>query len=449
MLGIAFDIPYICHMPTTEKILVLTYGSRGDVEPFIALANGLAQHGHAVTLSTAERYGDWVKTFGLAFEPLPDDIIDLMDTPDGKAAIEGGSVVFERVAAGFRLARKSGPLNEAQNVNAWRVAQEVQPDLIVHHPKVIAAPHIAEALDVPAVLALLQPMVVATHEFPPAGMPNLPIPGYNRFGYSLVNLSYGSFRKSINTFRKNTLKLPPVKRRSEVLFPNGMGASKVLHAISPAVIPRPKDWPDDATMTGYWGLKSDEDYLPPDNLRRFLEAGPPPVYIGFGSMPVKDPQALQQTIIDALGKARVRGVISTGWARFDEIETDRILTIPSVPHSWLFPRMAAVVHHGGMGTTAQGFRAGVPCVICPFFGDQPYWAKISVSLGVGAPSVPRGKLSADTLSASIIAAVNGPSLRSNARSLAEQLKNEDGLMTAIAEIENTLANGRSQDRPFV
>lgn len=436
-------------MPITKKILVLTCGSRGDVEPFIALADGLTQHGYVVTLSTAERYGDWIKTFGLAFEPLSDDIIDLMDTPDGKAALEGASGVFKRIAAGIRLARKSGPLNDAQNFDAWRVAHEVQPDLIVHHPKVIAAPHIAEALGIPAVLAALQPLIVPTHEFPPAGMPNLPIPGYNRFGYSLVKLSYGSFRKSINTFRRNALKLPPVKSRNGVLFPKGADAAKVLHAISPSVIPQPKDWPDSAIMTGYWGLKPDKEYQPPDNLRRFLKAGPSPVYIGFGSMPAQDPQALQQTIIDALGKANVRGVISLGWAGFDDIETDSILTIPSVPHDWLFPRMAAVVHHGGIGTTAQGFRAGAPCVICPFFGDQPYWAKISVSLGVGAPPVPRGKLTSDTLSASIIAAVDDTSLRSNARDLAEQLQNEDGVMTAIAEIENTLVNEGFQDQSFV
>ncbi|MFG5380001.1 glycosyltransferase [Yoonia sp. R2-816] len=449
MLGIPFEIPYIRHMTTAKKILVLTYGSRGDVEPFIALADGLTKHGYGVTLSTAERYGDWIKRFGLAFEPLSNEIIDLMDTPDGKAALEGASGVFKRIAAGIRLTRKSGPLNDAQNFDAWHVAQEVQPDLIVHHPKVIAAPHIAEALGVPAVLAPLQPLVVPTHEFPPAGMPNLPIPGYNRFGYSLVNLSYGAFRNSINAFRTSALKLPPVKDRSEVLFPNGIGATKVLHAISPTVIPQPKDWPVKAIMTGYWGLKSDKDYQPPDNLQRFLKAGPPPVYIGFGCMPAEDPQALQQTIIDALCKANVRGVISSGRAEFDEIETDDILTIPSAPHAWLFPRMAAVVHHGGMGTTAQGFRAGVPCVICPFFGDQPYWAKISVSLGVGAPPVPRGKLTSDTLSASIIAAVNDTSLRSNARDLAEQLQNEDGVATAIAEIQNTLVKECFQDRSFV
>lgn len=425
-------------MPTTKKILIITYGSRGDVEPFIALAEELSQRGHAVTLSTAERYGDWIKGFGLAFEPLPNDIIDLIDTPDGKAALEGASGVFKRIAAGLRLARKSGPLNEAQNSDAWRVAQEVQPDLIVHHPKVIAAPHIAEALGIPAVLALLQPLIVPTRDFAPAGMPNLPIAGYNRFGYSLVNLSYGAFRKSINAFRRNALKLPAIKGRSEVLFPRAFGTTKVLHAISPSVIPQPKDWPDGVIMTGYWWLKSDKDYQPPDNLRRFLEAGPSPVYIGFGSMPAEDPQALQQTIIDALCEANVRGVISSGWAEFDEIETDDILTIPSVPHAWLFPRMAAVVHHGGMGTTAQGFRAGVPCVICPFFGDQPYWAKISVSLGVGAPSVPRRKLTSDRLSASIIAAVSGTQLRENARDLASQLQNEDGVVTAAAEIEKAL-----------
>ena len=181
-------------MPKPIKVLILTYGSRGDVEPFVALASGLVQAGHTVTISTAERYGDWIESFGLSFSPLSNAIIDLIDTPDGKAVLEGTSGIVRRIAAGVRLARKSGPLNDALGHDAWRVAQDTQPDLIVYHPKVMAAPHIAQALGVPAMIGALQPLTVPTGEFPPAGMPDLPIPGYNRFAYALVSLSYASYR---------------------------------------------------------------------------------------------------------------------------------------------------------------------------------------------------------------------------------------------------------------
>ncbi|KZL21563.1 Desosaminyl transferase EryCIII precursor [Pseudovibrio axinellae] len=426
-------------MSQYAKILIFTYGSRGDVEPFIALACGLAARGHEVTISTAAKYGDWIKEFNLAFQPLSNDTIDLIDTPDGKAAIEGSSGFFKRIAAGARLARKSGPLNSALNIDAWHAAQAVTPDLIVYHPKMIAAPHIAEALKLPAVMGLLQPMIVPTSEFPAAGLPNLPLPGYNRLGYELIKLSYSGFRKSTNHFRTQTLKLAPIQRRSEVLFPPTLTPIKTLHAISPWVTPQPKDWPNTAIMSGYWSLKSDESYKPPANLTRFLQAGPAPVYIGFGSMTVANPQALQATVVQALQKAKVRGVISAGWAGFQTVDSDNILTIKDVPHEWLFPKMAAVVHHGGMGTTAQGFRAGVPCVLCPFFGDQPFWAQKSVALGVGATPVPRKALTAERLANSIQVAVTDPLLKQNAHTLAQHLKNEDGVGVAVTQIENEVA----------
>lgn len=427
-------------MPRTAKILVLTYGTRGDVEPFIALACGLVGRGHKVTICTAKRFGDWVKEFGLAFEPMSNASLDVIDTPDGKTMLEGSSGRLRRIAAGVRLARTAGPINEAMSRDAWAAAQSTDPDLIVYHPKVMAAPHIGEALGIPVVMALLQPMIVPTKDFPPVGLPRLSIPGYNRFAYNLVSLSYSAFRKSLNRVRIGALGLKPVQSGRDVLLPRGAGKIKILHAISPAVVPRPIDWPPEAHMTGYWPLTTDENYAPPANLARFLDAGPPPVYIGFGSMTTGNPATLLQIVTDALRMANVRGVVGLGWAGFDAIDTDDVITIPAVPHGWLFPRMAAVVHHGGAGTTAQGFRAGIPCVICPFFGDQPGWAERSVALGVGAKPVPRKKLTAERLARSIRLAVSDPSLRENAQALAQTLENEDGVAVAITEIEESLSS---------
>ncbi len=234
------------------------------------------------------------------------------------------------------------------------------------------------------------------------------------------------------------LGLEPVQSRREVLLPPGAGSIRVLHAISPTVVPRPNDWPPEAILTGYWLLDQQEDYVPPVDLARFLDAGPPPVYVGFGSMTSGDPEALRRIVVDALRRADVRGIISSGWARIDGTDTDNTITIPAVPHGWLFPRMAAVVHHGGAGTTAQGFRSGVPCVICPFIGDQPGWAEKSVALGIGAPPVPRKRLTAERLAQSIRLAVNDPDLRENAEALARKLRDEDGVAVAIAAIEESL-----------
>ncbi len=425
-------------MAAGANILILTYGTRGDVEPFIALGCGLAETGHKVTFCTAERFGDWVTGFGLAFEPMSNASLDMIDTPDGKTMLEGASGLINRITAGMRLARAAGPINETMSKDAWAAAQSSNPDIIVYHPKVMAAPHIGEALGLPLVMGLLQPMIVPTREFPPTGLPRLGIPGYNRLAYKLVSLSYSAFRKSINRVRTGLLDLAQLRSGRDVLLPRGAGTIKVLHAISPRVVPRPADWPPEAVMAGYWPLAPDENYTPPDKLALFLGAGAAPVYVGFGSMTVRDPEALLRLVVAALKAANVRGVIASGWAGLDMDETEDVITIPAVPHSWLFPRMAAVVHHGGAGTTAQGFRAGVPCVVCPFFGDQPGWAETSVALGVGAPPVPRKKLTVERLARSIGVAVNDVAMRERALQLARDLQAEDGVALAVAEIETSL-----------
>lgn len=420
------------------RILILTYGTRGDVEPFIALALGLQGRGYGVTLATAERYGAWVGEFGVPFQPISNLSIDQVDTPDGQVLLEGGSGLVQRLAAGWRMSRKSGPILEEQNFESWQIAQATDPDLILFHPKMLAAPQIAEALDVPAIMAVLQPTLVPTAAFPPLGLPALGIPGWNRFAYRLVSASYAAFKKPLNRFRRDALDLPPVRGR-DLLSPRGPGTLKVLHAISPHVVPRPPDWPAEAKLTGYWRLSADDEFEPPDSLAAFLAAGPPPVYVGFGSMTSAGPGALLALVKDALRSANVRGIVSAGWAGLASEPAEDVMIIDAVPHAWLFPRMAAVVHHGGAGTTAAGFHAGVPCVICPFIGDQPGWARLSVTLGVGAEPVPRGKLTAERLGRSIATAVTDPALRRNAQSLASKLAAEDGVANAIAEIEQTLA----------
>lgn len=420
------------------RILILTYGTRGDVEPFVALSLGLQKAGHEVTLATAEQFQSWVTSFGLPYAPITNASLDAIYSEDGKTMLEGGTRLFSRVAAGIRLSRQAGPINADLCRDAWLAAEATQPELILYHPKLIAGPHIAEALKIPAILALLQPMFVPTSAFPATGLPRLRLPGYNRMSYALVGLSYRAFKKTVNAFRTETLGLPRLTSAGKILMPADPGEIKVLHAMSPSVITRPDDWPGWAHMTGYWSLAPDPAYEPPEALARFLEAGDPPVYVGFGSMISKDAKALGQIVVDTLQIAGVRGVLGAGWAGLSETR-DRIITVRDVPHGWLFPRMAAVVHHGGAGTTAAGFRAGIPSVICPFFGDQPGWAEISTTLGVGATPVRRKDLTAERLARSIREALDRESIRQNAQSLAETLDAEDGLGTAIAEIEACLS----------
>ncbi len=420
------------------NILIMTYGTRGDVEPFVALALRLRDRGHMPTLATAEQFMPWITSFGLDGAPLTNALLDLIHSKDGKTALAGDTGLMSRMAAGIRLARKSAPINAQLCVDAWAVAQEMKPDLILYHPKVIAAPHIAEAQGIPAVLGILQPMIVSTSAFPAMGMPELPLPGYNRLSYRIVEMSFAAYSKSVNAFRADVLDLPPIRRARDVLMPLGAGDIPRLHAVSPHVISRPDDWPDNARMTGYWELPVNPNYTAPKPLAEFLAAGDLPVYVGFGSMTTRDPEALGRLVVEALRLAGVRGVIGSGWAGI-AAETDEAIAIGEVPFSWLFPRMAAVVHHGGAGTAAAGFRAGVPTVICPFFGDQPGWAARSRALGVAAPPVPRKRLTPESLAESIAIALRDPAIKRRAQNLAADLESENGTATAVDQIEKQLA----------
>lgn len=417
-----------------KRILIATYGSRGDVEPFLALALGLKARGHDVALMTSTRFAGWIGEKGVSFLPISDEALAQIDTPDGQAMLDGSTGILKRMMAARRMTARAKPLLAQMLDQAWEGAEGFRPDLIIFNPKIMAAPHIAEKLGIPAVLVFLQPMFVPTTTFPAAGLPNLPLPGWNRLSYRLVSLSFALYRKPVNALRAR-LGLAPVHRAAEVLSPPSMAGMPVIHPISRHVLPRPSDWPDRALITSFWRLPQEAGYTPDPALAAFLESGPPPVYAGFGSMPASDPAALGAMVTGAIRKAGRRGVIASGWGGLKAAQSDDMYMIDAAPHDWLFPHMAAVVHHGGAGTTAAGFRAGVPSVICPFGVDQPWFAQLSVRLGVGATPVPRRRMTVERLARSIRQAVEDRSIAENARALGEKLRQEDGIAEAIAIIE--------------
>jgi len=202
--------------------------------------------------------------------------------------------------------------------------------------------------------------------------------------------------------------------------------------VSEHVIPRPADWPKDAHLTGYWILEPNASWQPSPELVQFLEAGPPPVYIGFGSMAGKEPEAKARIVIEALAKAGQRGIIASGWGGLQASDLpDSIYMIDEAPHHWLFPRVSTVVHHGGAGTTAAGLYAGKPSIICPFIADQPFWGQRVHALGVGPAPIAQGKLTADNLAAAIQTATSDENMRSKAAALGEKLRAEDGVANTV------------------
>lgn len=410
-------------------IVILTAGSRGDVQPFIALGEGLVARGYQVTLGAPAMFESFVADYGVPFAPLDDEFLKITETPEGAKAVEGGG--------SLGLIAKVKPMLRRLMDDALKAAEDA--DLIIYHPKVLGAPYIADARGIPAILSLPLPAYTPTAEFPNPIMPIKSNIGFvNKLTYGVLKLVKAPYLDVINDFRVKSLGLPKTGRFSDDLKRADGSPIPVMYPVSRHVIPVPADYPPHVTMTGYWFLPAPTDYTPPADLTAFLDAGDPPVYVGFGSMISVDPQAKARLVIEALQRANVRGVIASGWGAVKLDPADlppTIFALNSAPHDWLFPRMAAVVHHGGSGTTASGLRAGVPNVIVPFLGDQPFWGQRVHALGAGPAPILNKNLTADALTEAIRAAVTDSTMRDNAARVGNLLRDEDGIGNAVAFIE--------------
>ncbi|GAB5537380.1 MAG: hypothetical protein Rubg2KO_36290 [Rubricoccaceae bacterium] len=290
-------------------VLIQTIGSRGDVQPYIALGLGLAKAGHRVTINTSTRFEAWVREHGFEFQPLKDDLLKLLDSNTGLIEDMGSPVSAIRTAR--RMLRETKPIQRALFWDGWAAAESVAPDLIVYHPKMSGAVHYAEKLGVPVVLGTPIAQFVPTSAFPSIGMPSGP-PAFNRATYRFV---LAISKRVLAPYAKEWRAahgLAPQPRGIDPLQTSSGDPVPVLHAISPNVVPEPPDWPDTAIMAGYWFLDV-ADWTPPDELATFLDAGGPPVYVGFGSMSGRQPDRLAALVVEALQRAGVRGLLGSVW----------------------------------------------------------------------------------------------------------------------------------------
>lgn len=422
-------------------VFIIALGTRGDVQPYVALGCGLQRAGHQVTLCTAETFRPFVAEYGLPFSGAYDDVMDLMQTDAWRDALDDSKSAWKRLKAYAALFKLAGPMQMKMLEEIWQAAERARPDLILYHPKGYCSPHFAEKLGIPAMLATLVPGMVPTSAFPAIGFPAWDLGGwYNRWTARLmVKLTSMGVAKYVKAWR-HAHGLPALRR--------GVGISRtpagrpipVMHGFSRRVLPLPTDWPAHATMTGYWFLDQPATWQPPASLVSFLNAGDPPVYVGFGSMAGPKTALVSRVVVNALQKANVRGILATGWGGLEANELpDTIYKIDTAPHDWLFPRMAAVVHHGGAGTTAAGLRAGRPTLICPFAMDQPFWGKRVHALGAGPAPIAQKALTADKVAQALRELVDNEDFRRNAGAIGEGLRGEDSMSHAVEFIESQSA----------
>lgn len=366
------------------KVTCLTIGSRGDVQPYIALCKGLIAEGHKPRIATHLEFKSWIEGHGIEFAPVEGDPAELM-----RICIQNGTFTWAFLREANSKFR--GWLDELL-VSAWTACQGS--DLLIESPSAMAGIHIAEALGIPYFRAFTMPWT-RTRAYPHAFvMPEHKMGGaYNYFTYLMFdNLFWKATAGQINRWRNACLGLPNTSL--EKLQPNKV---PFLYNFSPSVVAPPLDYSDWIRVTGYWFLDEGTEWTPPDDLREFIEKARRDdkklVYVGFGSIIVPDPAKMTQDVIDAVLRADVRCVLSKGWsdrlgdgqaASVPEVQLPpEIFQIKSAPHDWLFSQMDAAAHHGGSGTTGASMRAGIPTIVRPFFGDQFFFGARLEDLGVG------------------------------------------------------------------
>jgi sterol 3beta-glucosyltransferase len=410
------------------RITILTVGSRGDVQPFIALGIGLKRAGYKVQLATESAFKAFVSEYGLEFAPLRAEFVQLAQSDKGKAALSGKK--------SLSLIKLVMPMLRNMLDDAWDAAKDS--DVIIYHPKSIAGQHIAEKLDIPCFLAMVLPALSPTRAF------SNPVIGGRNYGSYLNKLSYTlmltamllPYKKMINRWRAEKLGMLPGKSDLKM---RGQPIPK-LYGYSQHILPPLPDWDDTTHVTGYWFLPSQTDWQAPHTLLTFLKSGPAPIYVGFGSMASQDAERLTHKVLEAARESKQRVVLATGWGGLVTAELPEFAyALQSVPHDWLFPRCAAVIHHGGAGTTGTGLQAGKPTLVCPFFGDQPFWGRRTFELGIGPQPIPQKKLTAENLAQSMCQLTNDEAIRQKARALGERICSEDGVAEAVKVIRNYLS----------
>ena len=413
-------------------ITIFVYGTWGDIRPHVVLGRALQENGHEVQVVAAQTYETWVRERGLGFYPLSLDM--------NIFAKENAEIMEKSIFQQLRMIRQEMPTVFTQMGLETLEATRNSDVLITVEFGLGLLIDILRVNDIKPILinpAPLNPTKEFTTAMPPA--PNwFPFPKwYNRASYTILRrITWSVLGKA----RSNIAKQLGVPKSTFKDYQALLDKTPALTSVSKSVVqPRPDDWAEHFQITGYL-IDDDPEWTPPQPLVDFLNTGEPPVYIGFGSMPDGNPETTTQIILDAVKQSGKRAIILKGWAGLDADDApDNVYFLDYAPHSWLFPKMAAVIHHGGSGTTASGLRAGVPTTIVPHNGDQPYWGRRLQELGVGTAPIPRKKLNSDNLSEAINILTSESTLRANAQALSKKIEAEDGLTEAMYWTQKFLA----------
>lgn len=411
-------------------ITIICAGSRGDFQPYVALAQRLKILGEEVRISGFSQFENFVRGYGIDYVPIEVDYEEL--GVDLKMLKQAGSADNPlKMILTFNKMKKYGAQIAKQTYDSLEGSE-----LIVYHPGCVIGYFAAQEMNIPSVLATPFPMN-KTEEY-------LSVVTYGKARPTKINkkISYKMIQGMLWLASSNTVKQHWKERFGRVPKNFKSPYEKIskdhiaMVSCSNFVFPRPKDWDKNIYQSGYWFVEENKEYKPSKELEAFINNGEKPVYIGFGSVFDSDEKdKIVRIIIDALKKCGKRGIIS-GMGKVDNLP-DNIISVDGIPHTWLFEKVSLVCHHGGAGTTGAGFRAGVPSVIIPFSNDQFAWAHRAFDLGVGAKPIYKKDLTADKLAEGISYALNKDIIE-RAEMLSKNIALEDGALDCAKKIVDIL-----------
>ncbi|XP_054786841.1 sterol 3-beta-glucosyltransferase UGT80B1 [Prosopis cineraria] len=410
------------------QIVILVVGTRGDVQPFLAIAKRFQGYGHRVRLATHGNFNTFVKSAGVDFYPLGGDprvLAGCMARNKGLIPANPSEISIQRK----QMKAIIDSLLPACTAPDLETGVPFRSQAIIANPPVYGHVHVAEALGVPLHIFFTMPWT-PTNEFPHP-LARVPQSAAYWLSYVIVDLLiWWGIRGIINDFRKKKLKLAPIAYFST--YRGSISHLPTGYMWSPHVVPKPSDWGPLVDVVGYCFLNLGSKYQPQENFVQWIQKEPKPLYFGFGSMPLEDSKRTTDVILEALKDTEQRGIIDRGWGNLGNLTEvpDNIFLLEECPHDWLFPQCSAVVHHGGAGTTATGLKAGCPTTIVPFFGDQFFWGDRIHQIGLGPAPIPISELSVDKLSSAITFMLQ-PEVKSKAMNIAMLIENEDGVAAAV------------------
>ncbi|HYE81934.1 MAG TPA: glycosyltransferase [Clostridia bacterium] len=412
------------------RVTFLTLGTRGDVQPYLALAKELIKNGHEALVCTGGSFKKFIQENGVEFYEAAADLMAMLESEEGRKVFNGGSFNIFKM---LRYAKEVITPAYRKSMSDFLEASKGS-DIIVYHPKALGAADIAEHLRILCISMPPVPILFPITEFPNfviASKRNLG-PVLNKLTYKATALAESSYMKDINEFRKDSLKLPE-RKAGELTFKVNDRDIPIIYPISPYIFREVESWKDRVYVSGFFFMDIGETKLD-EKLEDFIIKGRKPIVVSFSSMPLKNPEVFKEKLVKALKETGNRAVILTGTSGMSFDNEENIFAVEKAPHRLIFRQAKGIIHHGGAGTMSEALLSGAPQLIMPFTTDQPFWAYQLYSKGYTMKPLKEKNLEISDL-VKAFKEMDSVKYIEKAKAIQSKIEKENGLQNAVKYIE--------------